>query len=104
MQAKSSVSNKPEAHPIGAKHLTLKEGSSRVKIYGTWSHSKITDPSTGEKITNFIPEYSVRYYIAGKKHQKRFTDLNKAKNEARSVLTKITNNESEALKLTGLDH
>ncbi len=103
MQTNELVISKPKTHPIGPKPLKLKEGSVSVKIYGTWSHSKVTDSSTGKKVTNFKPEYTLRYYICGNKHQQRFTDLSRAKLEARSVLTKIRNNETEALKLTGLD-
>jgi hypothetical protein len=56
MQAKQLVSSKPKEHPIGQKPLTLRDGSVSVKIYGTWSHSKITDPLSGKKIKNYIPE------------------------------------------------
>jgi len=49
---------------------------------------KKTDSISGEKIKNFKPEYTLRYYLCGEKYQKRFTDLNKAKLEAKSVLTK----------------
>ena len=97
------VSSKPKEHPIGQKPLTLRDGSVSVKIYGTWSHSKITDPSSGKKIKNYIPEFTLRYYLGSNKQQQRFTDLRKAKLHAKSVLTKIRNNETEALKLTGLD-
>jgi integrase len=103
MQAKQLVSSKPKEHPIGQKPLTLRDGSVSVKIYGTWSHSKITDPSSGKKIKNYIPEFTLRYYLGSNKQQQRFTDLRKAKLHAKSVLTKIRNNETEALKLTGLD-
>ncbi len=97
------VTSKPQIHPIGAKPLTIKDGSVAVKIYGTWSHSKKTDSVSGKKIKNFKPEYTLRYYLCGEKYQRRFTDLNKAKLEAKSVLTKLRNNETESLKLTGLD-
>lgn len=103
MQTNELVISKPKTHPIGPTPLKLKEGSVSVIIYGTWSHSKVTDSSTGKKITNFKPEFTLRYYIGNNKQQKRFTDLDKAKVHARSVLTKIQNNETEALKLTGLD-
>ena len=82
------VTSKPQIHPIGAKPLTIKDGSVAVKIYGTWSHSKKTDSISGEKIKNFKPEYTLRYYLCGEKYQRRFTDLNKAKLEAKSGLTK----------------
>jgi len=101
MQAKQLVSSKPEEHPIGRKPLTFRDGSVSVKIYGTWSHSKITDPSSGKKIKNYIPEFTLRYYLGSNKQQRRFTDLGKAKLHAKSVLTKIRNNETEALKLRG---
>ncbi len=103
MEPKVQVKVKPKTHPIGPKPITLKEGSVSVKIYGTWSHSKITDLATGKKIKNFKEEYTLRYYIGSTRKQKRFTDLDKAKLEARSILTKIKNNETEALKLTGID-
>ena len=103
MQTNELVTSKPKTHPIGPKPLKLKEGSVSVIIYGTWSHSKVTDSSTGNKITNFKPEFTLRYYIGNNKQQKRFTDLDKAKVHARSVLIKIQNNETEALKLTGVD-
>ena len=103
MQAKQLVFPKPKEHPIGQKPLTFRDGSVSVKIYGTWSHSKITDPSSGKKIKNYIPEFTLRYYLGSNKQQQRFTDLGKAKLHAKSVLTKIRNNETEALKLTGLD-
>ena len=103
MQAKQLVSSKPEEHPIGQKPLTFRDGSVSVKIYGTWSHSKITDSSSGKKIKNYIPEFTLRYYLGSNKQQQRFTDLGKAKLHAKSVLTKIRNNETEALKLKGLD-
>ena len=103
MQAKQLVFPKPKEHPIGQKPLTFRDGSVSVKIYGTWSHSKITDPSSGKKIKNYIPEFTLRYYLGSNKQQQRFTDLGKAKLHAKSVLTKIRNNETEALKLKGLD-
>ena len=103
MDTNRLVTSKPKVHPIGPKPLLIKDGSVSVKIYGTWSHSRVTDPLSGSKVKNYKPEYTLRYYLGGKKHQRRFTDLCKAKLEARAVLTKIRNNETEALKLTGLD-
>jgi len=104
MDTNELVISKPKVHPIGPKKpLLIKDGSVSVKIYGTWSHSRVTDPSSGNKVKNYKPEYSLRYYLGGNKHQRRFTDLPKAKLEARGVLTKIRNNETEALKLTGPD-
>jgi len=94
---------KPKTHPIGPKHLTLKEGSVRVKIYGTWSQSSRKNPVSGEQVKHYIPEYTLRYYVGNQKHQQRFTNLDAARNNGKSVLVKIRNNETEALKLTGLD-
>ena len=103
MDAKLLLKTKPKTHPIGPKCIDLKEGATTVRIYGTWSNSKIKDPVTGEKVKHYLPEYSLMYYIGGKRKFKRFTDLEKAKLEGRSILTKIRNNETEALKLTGID-
>ena len=103
MQAKQLVTSKPDKHPIGPKHLLVKDGSVSVKIYGTWVDSKCTDPATGHALKHYLPQYAVRYYLGGKRQNKKFSDLNKAKLHARSVLNKIRNNETEALKLTGLD-
>ena len=103
MDANQLLSSKPDQHPIGPKPLVIKDGSVRVKIYGTWVDSKRTDPGTGGTVKHFLPQYAVRYHLGGKRQSKKFSDLNKAKLHARSVLTKIRNNETEALKLTGLD-
>jgi len=103
MEANQLVSSKPDQHPIGPKHLVIKDGSVAIKIYGTWVESKRTDPATGKVKTHDLPQYAVRYYLGGKRQTKKFSDLNKAKLHAKSVLTKIRNNETEALKLTGLD-
>jgi len=53
VQAKQLVSSRPEEYPIRQKPLTFRDGSVSVKIYGTWSHSKITDSSSGKKIKNY---------------------------------------------------
>ena len=103
MEAHQLVTSKPDQHPIGPKPLVIKDGSVRVKIYGTWVDSKRTDPATGHALKHYLPQYAVRYHLGGKRQSKKFSDLNKAKHHARSVLTKIRNNETEALKLTGLD-
>jgi len=103
MDANQLVSSKPDQHPIGPKHLVIKDGSVSVKIYGTWHQSKRTDPATGKVETHYLPQNAVRYYLGGKRQTKKFSDLNKAKLHATSVLVKIRNNETEALKLTGLD-
>jgi hypothetical protein len=103
MPAKQLVTSKPDKHPIGPKPLLVKDGSVSVKIYGTWVDSKRTDPGTGGTLKHFLPQYTVRYYLGGKRQNKKFSDLNNAKLHAKLVLNKIRNNEIEALKLTGLD-
>jgi len=103
MDTNQLLSSKPDQHPIGPKPLVIKDGSVRVKIYGTWVDSKRTDPATGHALKHYLPQYAVRYYLGGKRQNKKFSDLNKAKLHARSVVTKFRNNETEALKLTGLD-
>jgi len=79
MQANQLVTSKPDKHPIGPKPLLVKDGSVSVKIYGTWVDSKRTDPATGYALKHYLPQYAVRYYLGGKRQNKKFSDLNKAK-------------------------
>jgi hypothetical protein len=67
MATNQLVTSKPKVHPIGPKPLIIKDGSVSVKIYGTWSHSRVTDPISGGKVKNYKPEYTLRYYLGGKK-------------------------------------
>lgn len=103
MKEQQLATSKPDVHPIGAEPIVVKEGSVRVKIYGTWHKSKKTDYDTGKAIEHYLPQYAVKYQLGGKWKSKKFSDQNKAKLHAKSVVTKIRNNETEALKLTGLD-
>ena len=102
MKEQQLVTSKPDVHPIG-EPIVVKEGSVRVKIYGTWNKSNKTDASTGKIIEHYLPQYAVRYQLGGELKTKKFSDPEKAKSYAKLVATKIRNNETEALKLTGLD-
>ena len=103
MKEQQLATSKPDVHPIGAEPIVVKEGSVRVKIYGTWYKSKRTDSATGKTIEHYLPQYAVKYQLGGRWKSNKFSDKKKAKLHAKSVAKKILNNETEALKLSGLD-
>ncbi len=75
MDTNQLLSSKPDQHPIGPKPLVIKDGSVRVKIYGTWVDSKRTDPATGYALKHYLPHYAGRYYW--KISRVEFLDLSK---------------------------
>ena len=66
MKEQQLATSKPDVHPIGAEPIVVKEGSVRVKIYGTWHKSKKTDSDTGKAIEHYLPQYAVKYQLGGK--------------------------------------
>lgn len=107
MKTPRSRSGSPSAsstvHPLGDEPLLIKEGSVEVKIYPTWNKSRRVDPATGRTEEHRIPQFTLSYYEASRRVLKKFTTLDKAKAEADFTLVKLSNGESEALKLTGRD-
>ena len=74
MKEQQLVTSKPDVHPIG-EPIVIKEGSVRVKIYGTWHKSKKTDSATGKAIEHYLPQYAVKYQLGGKWKIKKCSDL-----------------------------
>jgi integrase len=98
----------------------LKEGNAEVTIYRQSNPSRRLNTDTGqwEATGKVFDEFVLAYYqgvrqVADAKTgqvktlpklvRQKFGELAKAEREARFVLTKLANGESEALKLTGLD-
>jgi hypothetical protein len=98
----------------------LKEGNAEVTIYRQSNPSRRLNTDTGkwEATGKIFDEYVLAYYqgvrqVTDKKTgqvktlskfvRQKFGELAKAEREARFILTKLANGESEVLKLTGLD-
>ena len=98
----------------------LKEGNAEVTIYKQANPSRRLNSDTGqwEATGKVFDEFVLAYYqgvrqvtdektgrvkTLPKLVRQKFCDAAKAEREARFVLTKLANGESEALKLTGLD-
>lgn len=98
----------------------LKEGSAEVTIYRQSNPSRRLNPDTGkwEGTGKVFDEFVLAYYqgtrqvvdkktgqqkILPKFVRQKFGSLDDAEREARFILTKLANGESEILKLTGLD-
>ena len=69
--------------------LTIKSGSSSVKIY--------QDKSKG------TPYYTVSFYIAGKRKKLNFSDIQKARREASAKAAQLARGDIEATQLNGKD-
>ena len=74
----------PQRFPI-----EFRKRSCVVKIYRT--------PNKG------TDHFTLSYYLGAKRKRQKFSDLDKAKEEAQNALNKLLAGETEALKLTGAD-
>lgn len=94
----------------------VKQGSISIPIYAHANIIPERDPETGKivyedplaanpkaivKYQSTI--YTVAYYHGAKRVRLKFSDLDKARREAGLIAIKLTNGETEALKLTGGD-
>lgn len=70
--------------------ITIKSGSSRVKIY--------QDPRKGGGTY-----FKVAFYLGGKRQQKSFADLDEAKKEAQAKAAQLSRGDIDAAQLTGKD-
>jgi integrase len=94
----------------------VKEGSISIPIYVHTNIIPQRDPQTGAILYKSLPDgkrkalvkyqsdiYTVAYYAGTKRVRQKFSDLAKARREAELIAVKLTNGETEALKLTGGD-
>ncbi len=94
----------------------VKVGNVSVPIYAHTNIIPQRDPQTGAILYADLPDgkrkalvkyqsdlYTVAYYLGAKRVRRKFADLVKARREAEMVAIKLTNGETEALKLTGGD-
>ena len=89
MKAKrSSPSRKADEFP-----KSIREGSAEGKIY-------LTPVTVGGKD---YAQFTVSYYLGGKRIRQRFSDLSKAETEAQAAVVKLSNADHEALKLSPSD-
>src|SRR5262245_61815790 len=87
-----------------AKPEVIKEGSVGVSIYTTRNRIYRANPNTGQKeLKSEHPQYTLVYYSGNRRIKKKFSEIEAARSEARLVVTKLANGETEALKLTGTD-
>ncbi|MFN0102093.1 MAG: tyrosine-type recombinase/integrase [Bryobacteraceae bacterium] len=96
MNAKlKSTKSKPEI---------IKEGSVAVSIYTTPNRIYRRNPVTGRKeLKSEHPQFTLAYYAGIKRVRRKFLDLDTARAEARLVVSKLANGETEVLKLSGTD-
>lgn len=108
----SKSKTRKTSHPFEV----VKVGSVSVPIYAHTNIIPQRDPQTGAILYAALPNgkrkalvkyqsqlYTVAYYLGSKRVRRKFADLAKARREAEMVAIKLTNGESEALKLTGGD-
>lgn len=70
--------------------LTIKAGSSSVKIYR-------------ESRPDGSVYYKLSYHLGGKRHRPSFADLNEAKNEAQAKAAQLARGDVDAMQLNGKD-
>ena len=88
-----SAKRVPKASKESKRPILVREGSAVVKIYR--SLVKVDGKP--------YEQFTVAYYLGSKRIRQRFSDFAKAKSEAEAAAIKISNGETEALKLTGTD-
>lgn len=84
---------KAPSSPILGKPAIIRCGNVSVKIYSG------TNSVNGTKYEQF----TLAYYDGAKRIKKRFSDFQKAKQEAELAATKLANGEGQVLRLTSLD-
>lgn len=101
-----AFSSKPThtQHPLGDRPLTIKRKSCEVKIYPTWDRKYVTCSKTKEKsLKSQAPQFALVFYSGGKRHVKKFNDLDRAKSESKNILQMLIDGKSEATELSGRD-
>jgi hypothetical protein len=84
------------------KPITFKSKS--VKIYRTVNRLYRTNPDTGEKeLKSEHPQFTLSYYLGKKRVLRKFASEEEARSEGELAKTKIENNDTAALDLSGGD-
>jgi integrase len=108
--------SKAKSHKTSQPFEVVKVGSISIPIYAHTNIIPQRDPQTGAILYKSLPGgkrkalvkyqsdiYTVAYYAGAKRVRLKFSDLAKARREAELIAVKLTNGETEALKLTGGD-
>ena len=90
------------AHPL-KEPIVLTSGNISLKIYASWNTSQRKDSKTGQTAKVKIPSYSFNYYIGSERKKITRSSLAKAKEEAKSMLTKLRSGEAKTLELKGYE-
>jgi len=100
--SKSHKKGDSPAHPL-KEPIVLTSGNISLKIYPSWNTSQRKDSKTGQTAKVKIPSYSLNYYIGSERKKITRSSLAKAKEEAKSMLTKLRSGEAKTLELKGYE-
>ena len=103
MNNSPATTHNSSPHPLGDEPLEIKSGSAVVKIYPTWDRKYHRTEDGQKKLKVQNPQFTVAYYVGSTRKLRKFSSLENAKSEAKSIAAKISSGDIAAVQLAGRD-